>query len=109
MPVWLRNGCVHTPAHTYTPLSGLRLRDCAGSRQAPYKKKEHTMSITNYIVMALMGLWVVFWVLEIILKIRDSRFSRGCRHDDDGGFTLPFIKIGEPPPDNNKEQEQGTP
>ena len=62
----------------------------------------HTAEI---IVMALMGVWALLWVLEIICKFKDSRTSKGCRHDDDGGFSLSFITIGRPSP-KNKGQEQ---
>ena len=77
-------------------------RESAGSKHI----ETYVMPVTNYIVMGLMGVWVLFWVLEIILKLKDGRFSKGCRHDDDDGFSLSFIRIGRPSPDNNGQEEE---
>ena len=53
------------------------------------------------IAIALMGIWVLLWLLEGALKIRDYYRSRGCHCDEDDGFCLSFIKLG-----NHKKKEE---
>jgi hypothetical protein len=58
------------------------------------------------IITGCMLVWLVFWVLEIALKIRDNRRSRGCRQDDDSGFGLSFITIRGKPQEDRQDKDK---